>query len=60
MKWLLLVLVVGGHSESLTTEPFSDYKSCTNAGSEMKEWIEDNDARIGSPVRFTCIKVTGK
>lgn len=60
MKWLLLLLVVGGHSESFSTEPFADRSSCVNAGREIKEWVENNDARIGSPVRFTCVQVSGK
>lgn len=60
MKFLLLILVVGSLSESLTTEAFSDYDSCITAGGEIKEWIENNDARFGSPVRFTCIQVSGK
>ena len=60
MHFLLVLLVVGSQSESLTTEPFSDLKSCMKAGVAIKEWVEDNDARMGSPVRFKCIQVNGR
>lgn len=59
MMYLLVILVVGSHSESLTTEPFSDKRSCMDAGKTITKWIHDNDARFGNPSRFKCIKVTG-
>ena len=60
MHYLLVILVVGLNSQSLTTETFADEKSCIQAGKKVTVWINDNDERWRDKSKFKCLAVSGK
>ncbi len=59
MHWILVILVVGLKSESLTTEKFSDLKSCQVTGKKITSWI-NNDERWKDSSKYKCFKSSGK
>ena len=60
MTYLLVFLISTLRSESITTESFSDLRSCQIAARQIKEFVVENDSRIGDPVHYTCMPVSGK
>ena len=60
MYYLLVILVAGLRSESLTTETFADKKSCIQAGKKVTAWINDNGKRGQDKSKFKCFAVSGK
>ncbi len=59
MGWLLLVTLMSPNQGSMTTETFTDYKSCMKAGAKVKEAVNKSTPLFNHYIKYKCIQVSG-
>ncbi len=59
MKWLLIVTLMSHNQGSMTSQVFTDYKSCVKAGEIIKEAINKDTPLFKSAIQYHCLAVSG-